>query len=508
MSNPAQPAREKGSGGVASAAFKLFLGGAPEWYKKAILVILIANPMMLAFGVSEFMVGWAMVAEFIFMLAMALACYPLLPGGLLVLEGLVLGLTTSDKMYEETAHNLPVLLLLMFIVAGVHFLREWLGVVFRSLMINVKSKIALSLVFSFAGALLSAFLDALTVCSVVITVSLGLVKMYNDYRSRPGADSREELEQFRAFLRSLVMHAAVGTMLGGVLTKVGEPQNLLIAHVMESTLPPEFAIDWTFAGFFIHMLPVTGPTFIAGLLTVVVVEKFQIFGYGATMPSSIRTLLEEEAHAEKQSRTTSDAIRLWVQAAAAVMLVVGLALHLAEVGILGLFLIVVTTAFTGVSDEHHIGESFTASLPFCALLVVFFGIVAVISDQQLFAPVVTWALEQTAKGQHLAFFGGSAALSSISDNVFVGTVFINEAAAAYKAGLIDARQFELLAIAINTGTNIPSIATPNGQAAFLFLLTSPLAPAIMLGYGRMVKMALPYTLAVTAVSTTAVWLLL
>ncbi|MEJ2400162.1 MAG: hypothetical protein P8Y52_02105, partial [Xanthomonadales bacterium] len=47
--------------------------------------------------------------------------------------------------------------------------------------------------------------------------------------------------------------------------------------------------------------------------------------------------------------------------------------------------------------------------------------------------------------------------------------------------------------AINAGTNIPSVATPNGQAAFLFLLTSGLAPLIRLGYGRMVLLALPYT---------------
>ena len=37
---------------------------------------------------------------------------------------------------------------------------------------------------------------------------------------------------------------------------------------------------------------------------------------------------------------------------------------------------------------------------------------------------------------------------------------------------VDVSQFEKLAVAINTGTNIPSVATPNGQAAFLFLLTS------------------------------------
>ena len=60
-------------------------------------------------------------------------------------------------------------------------------------------------------------------------------------------------------------------------------------------------------------------------------------------------------------------------------------------------------------------------------------------------------------------------------------------------------QFEWLAVAINTGTNIPSVATPNGQAAFLFLLTSTLAPLIRLGYGRMVWMALPYFVVMTVV---------
>ncbi|MDA8941855.1 sodium/proton antiporter, partial [Porticoccaceae bacterium] len=54
-------------------------------------------------------------------------------------------------------------------------------------------------------------------------------------------------------------------------------------------------------------------------------------------------------------------------------------------------------------------------------------------------------------------------------------------------------------VAINTGTNLPSVATPNGQAAFLFLLTSALAPLIRLSYMRMVVMALPYTVVLTTV---------
>jgi NhaB family Na+:H+ antiporter len=48
------------------------------------------------------------------------------------------------------------------------------------------------------------------------------------------------------------------------------------------------------------------------------------------------------------------------------------------------------------------------------------------------------------------------------------------------------------------------VATPNGQAAFLFLLTSALAPLINLSYGKMVKMAFPYTVVLTLVGLAAV----
>ena len=76
----------------------------------------------------------------------------------------------------------------------------------------------------------------------------------------------------------------------------------------------------------------------------------------------------------------------------------------------------------------------------------------------------------------------------------MATVYIGEVENAFKSGAITREHFEKLAIAINTGTNLPSVATPNGQAAFLFLLTSSLAPLINLSYGKMVKMALPYTI--------------
>jgi NhaB family Na+:H+ antiporter len=92
------------------------------------------------------------------------------------------------------------------------------------------------------------------------------------------------------------------------------------------------------------------------------------------------------------------------------------------------------------------------------------------------------------------FYIANGVLSAISDNVFVATVYINEVTNAFEEGQIGREHFENLAIAINTGTNLPSVATPNGQAAFLFLLTSSIAPLVRLSYSKMVFMALPYTI--------------
>jgi NhaB family Na+:H+ antiporter len=90
----------------------------------------------------------------------------------------------------------------------------------------------------------------------------------------------------------------------------------------------------------------------------------------------------------------------------------------------------------------------------------------------------------------------------------VATIYINEVKAALDSGLITRQEFDNLAVAINTGTNIPSVATPNGQAAFLFLLTSSLAPLINLSYLRMVMMALPYTIVLSIVGFTSIVFLL
>ncbi len=490
---------------------KNFLGQSPDWYKQAIIAFLILNPILLMLA-GPFITGWVLLAEFIFTLAMALKCYPLQPGGLLALEAVLMGMTNPDSIYHEVTGALPVILLLMFMVAGIYFMKSMLLYVFTKILVKIRSKTLLSLLFSLVAGLLSAFLDALTVTAVLIAVAVGFYAVYHKVASGRQAHSdhdhaddstvhefnREDLDQFRAFLRSLIMHGAVGTALGGVCTLVGEPQNLLIAQ----------KAGWEFSEFFIRMAPVTMPTLCAGLITVIALERFKLFGYGAKLPQAVRSVLEEFATNQDSQRTKRETASLIIQGIGAIILVIALGTHAAEVGLIGLMIIVLLTALNGVIEEHQIGHAFEEALPFTSLLVVFFAVVAVIHDQHLFTPITSAVLnlDETIQGPML--FLANGILSMISDNVFVATVYINEVKAALDAGTISRAHFETLAVAINTGTNLPSVATPNGQAAFLFLLTSALAPLIRLSYGRMVLMALPYTIVLGGVAMACVtWVL-
>lgn len=490
------------------ALIKNFLGNSPIWYKQAIVLFLILNPILL-FTAGPVVTGWMLIFEFIFTLALALKCYPLQPGGLLALEAIIIGLASTETVYHEVEANLEVILLLMFMVAGIYFMKNMLLWVFTKLLLKIRSKVALSLMFSLFAALLSAFLDALTVTAVLISVGVGFYAVYHKVASGKQfhheahdhgddetvhVDHHEALAQFRAFLRSLLMHGSVGTALGGVCTLVGEPQNLLIAQ----------KAGWDFVEFFVLMAPVTMPVLFTGLATCILLEKLKWFGYGADIPQSVRTILEDFAAEQDKKLTKSDKLALFVQILVAVFLVLALAFHLAAVGLIGLTVIILLTAFNGIVEEHQIGRAFEEALPFTALLVVFFSIVSVIHEQHLFQPIIASVLAMDTQVQPGIFFIANGLLSAISDNVFVATVYINEVLAALKEGSITREHFDLLAIAINTGTNIPSVATPNGQAAFLFLLTSALAPLIRLSYGTMVWMALPYTVVMSVTGYLAV----
>ena len=488
--------------------FKNFLGNSPDWYKYTIIGFLIFN-VISYFTLGPSITAWIIIGEFIFTLAMALKVYPLVSGGLIALQVMFLQLTTAKNAYNEVVMNLEVILLLMFMVAAIFFMKPLLMYVFSKVFIKVRSKMVLSLLFVSLAAVLSAFLDALTVTAVLISVAVGFYGVYQDVMSQKSdlnmdgiVDSSQldgdTLEQFKSFLRSLIMHGAVGTALGGVMTLVGEPQNLLIGE----------KLGWNFMEFFLQMKVITIPVFIAGILTTVVLEQFKIFGFGAKLPEVAYQIIRVNNDVEDAKRSKKEKANLIVQAVAMVFLIIALALHLAPVGFIGLALIIFQTAFMGITDEHKIGPSFEEALPFTGLLVVFFAIVAMIHDQHLFKPIIEWVLAMDPATQPSMFYIANGFLSAISDNVFVATVYINEVAAAFNAGSISREQYENIAIAINTGTNLPSVATPNGQAAFLFLLTSSLAPLIDLSYGRMVKMAFPYAVVLGGVGYLCVHYLL
>lgn len=520
---------------IPQAVSNNLLGNSPDWYKLTIIGFLLVNPLLLN-TLGPFVTGWILMGQFIFTLAMALKCYPLPAGGVLAVEAVALGMASPATVYQETLANFPVILLLIFMVAGIYFMKDMLSYVFTKILLKVRSKLLLSLVFVLMGAFLSAFLDALTVTAVIITVAYGFYDVYHRYASgghgpqeicQIFGECQDYLREFRGFLRNLMMHGAVGTALGGVCTLVGEPQNLLIANVM----------GWHFDEFFIKVAPVSMPVLAVGLLTTIVVEKFRLFGYGCQLPRSVHTLLEENDRKREANWSKKQWAAIFIQGCAGVYLIFALAFHIAEVGIIGLSVIIALTALNGITDEHRIGRAFEEALPFTALLVVFFAIVAVIHEQHLFAPVIHYVLSLTGKTQLGAYYLANGFLSMISDNVFVATVYISEtkihfvnlldkipdidqsgdqlmamltnpntrradilaglpAEAASRAGSL-MHQFDRLAVAINTGTNIPSVATPNGQAAFLFMLTSTLAPVIRLSYGRMVMQALPYTITMT-----------
>lgn len=517
---------------LAGAFLHNFLGDSPRWYKHTIIGFLLVNPV--AFAINPYSAGWLLLCEFLFTLVMSLRCYPLQPGGLLAIEAVVLGMTTPLAVYREVIRGVDVILLLIFMVAGVFFLKDLLLFMVTRMVVRIRSKMALTLTFTSVTVALSAFLDALTGIAIIITVATGFYDVYHRVVSGKHADGSdgatashpapaqggedvarvhsvlnatsfewdlvkvEDLEQFRAFLRSLVMHGAVATALGGVMTLVGEPQNLLIGTLA----------GWNFREFFVRMAPVSIPVVIAGLATCMLLERFRLFGYGAELPESVRTVLVAFDQAESRRRNVRDHATLLIQAGVLVFLVGALALHLTSVGLIGVTVIVLATALLGIVDERRLGHAFQEALPFTALLVVFFAIVAVIHDQHLLRPIFSVVLALPRELQPSALYAANGVLSVVTENVFIATVFINELSDALKAGTIDRAQFDVLAVAVNTGTNVPSVATPNGQAAFLFLLTSALAPLIRLSYLRMTVMALPYTVVMTLTGFVAVtWLL-
>ena len=170
-------ARDADEPSLAVAFGRNFLGHSPVWYKLSIVSFLLLN-VVLRFAVGKKVCAWAVLLEFIFTLAMALHCYPLQSGGLIVVEAFMLGLASSHSMLHEVEANLNVLLLVAFMVAAIHFLKNMLLWIFTKLLLGVQSKAIMSMLLMLTTAIMSAFLDALSVAAVLVSVCTGILGVY------------------------------------------------------------------------------------------------------------------------------------------------------------------------------------------------------------------------------------------------------------------------------------------------------------------------------------------
>ena len=474
-----------------------FLGSAPRWYKALIVAFLIINPLVFFF-IDPFVAGWLLLMEFIVTLALALKCYPLPTGGLLALEAVAIGMSSPDTVYHEIAANLPTILLLIFMVAGIYYLKDVILFVFTKVFLSIQSKALLSFLFCLFSATLSSFLDALTLITVIIIVCFNFYAIYSRVRENMTLLTTEEEETFLAFIRNLVMHGAVGTALGGTLTLVGEPQNVMIGS----------KLGWSFIDFFIKCSVVSVPVLVIGLLLCPLLEKTKRFGFGHELPEKIREAIAKGYQYEKRVLDRPLILLYASQCLVAILLVIALAFHFAEVGLVGIAIIILMSTFTGQTKEHDFGAAFNNAMPFVSLMVVFFAILAVVHDQKLLDPIIKFVFQFGGREQLLILYFVNGTLSLVSDSVFIASVFITEMEKAYMAGAFDQSWYDKIGVIVNMGTNIPAIATPNGQAAFLFLLISPLSPVIKLSYIEMVKLAFPYTVVMTLVGAVAVYFFL
>ena len=141
-----------------------------------------------------------------------------------------------------------------------------------------------------------------------------------------------------------------------------------IANGAEPFLVVGASAGWGFAEFARQVAPVTMPVFAAGIITCLLLERFGWFGYGVPMPQGVRKVLEEHQAEIMQKRSARQRLQVWAQGLAAAALVAALAFHVAEVGLVGLALLVLAATMNGVTDEHRIARAFNEGMPFASLL--------------------------------------------------------------------------------------------------------------------------------------------
>ena len=82
-------------------------------------------------------------------------------------------------------------------VAGIYFMKDFLFIYFYKTLVNVRNKRTLSVLFVISAAVLSAFLDALTVTAVLIAVAVGFYYVFQEAKkSESDLDVQSILRNF------------------------------------------------------------------------------------------------------------------------------------------------------------------------------------------------------------------------------------------------------------------------------------------------------------------------
>ena len=74
--------------------------------------------------------------------------------------------------------DVMLVLLVIFMVAGVHFLREMLFMFMNKVLLGIKSRVVMNVTTIIVVAVLSAFLDALTILAVLIALATAFYDVY------------------------------------------------------------------------------------------------------------------------------------------------------------------------------------------------------------------------------------------------------------------------------------------------------------------------------------------
>ena len=175
----------------------------------------------------------------------------------------------------------------MFMVAGIYFLRELLLFRLHESLLRIRSSSVLSLLICAAAAVLSAFLDALTVVAVVMTVGLGFYQVFHRVASGKRLRGRARCGARRSRARAASRYARAVPRVPARADDARRGRHRARRRHDAGRRAAEPADRQAggagnFGEFFLAVAPVSMPVAVAGFGTCWLVERLRWFGYGTS----------------------------------------------------------------------------------------------------------------------------------------------------------------------------------------------------------------------------------